>query len=206
MKYVLFVCTQNAGRSQMAQAFFERYAPPDLRAESAGLEPADRIHPVVIQAMEEVEVDLTARRPKKLTVEIQLRADFAVTLGCEGRCSYVPTRVEDWDLPDPAGRSIEEVRGIRDEVAGRVEDLSLNRAEEIRADHTAQEIRLGNLLRSLIDEFQDQRSPEEIRHCAEAVLASYDEVRIRSHVLTLAQRRARECLRADRCYELGAGA
>lgn len=86
MKHVLFVCNRNAGRSQMAQALFERHAPDDIRAESAGLEPAARIHPVVIEAMGEIGIDLSDRRPKKLTVEMQLHADLAVTLGCGGRC------------------------------------------------------------------------------------------------------------------------
>lgn len=121
MKNVLFVCTHNAGRSQMAQAFFERYATPDIRAESGGLEPAERIHPAVVEAMAEVGIDISERRPNKLTVEMQLHADFAVTLGCEGRCPYLPTHVEDWALPDPAGRPLAEVRSIRDEIAGRVD-------------------------------------------------------------------------------------
>ncbi len=109
MKYVLFVCIQNAGRSQMAQAFFERYAPGDIRAESAGLEPASRIHPAVVKTMKEIGIDISGRQPKKLTVEMQLHADLAVTLGCGGRCPYVPANVEDWNLPDPADRSLGEV-------------------------------------------------------------------------------------------------
>lgn len=204
MKYVLFVCNQNAGRSQMAQALFESYAPEDMRAESAGLEPAARIHPVVVEAMREIGIELGDRRPKKLTVEMQLHADLAVTLGCGGRCPYVPAHVEDWDLPDPAGRPLEEVRGIRDEIAGRVDDLVLHRAGEIRADKTAHELRLEKLLPSLVAEFEGTRTPQEIRECADAVLADYDDARIRSHVATFAQRRARECLQADRCYELEA--
>jgi len=202
MKYVLFVCTQNAGRSQMAQAFFERYAPSDLQAESAGLEPADHIHPVVVEAMKEVQIDLSDRRPEKLSVEMQLHADLAVTMGCGGRCPYVPTTVVDWEIDDPAGRSIEEVRVIRDEIAGRVEDLVLERVEEIRADVTAHSVRLAGLLPTLIQEFDGSRDPEEIRACADAVLSHYAEVPVRSHVLTLAQRRTRECLRAETCYEL----
>lgn len=202
MKYVLFVCTQNAGRSQMAQAFFEQDAPADLRAESAGLEPADRIHPVVVEAMKEVEIDLSDRRPKKLTVEMQLHADLAITLACGGRCPYVPTIVEDWDVSDPAGKSIEEVRMIRDDIAGRVDDLVLKRAEEIRADNTAHSIRLAKLLSKLIEEFDGLRTPEEIRACADAVLSHYDDVPIRTHVITLAQQRTSKCLRDETCYEL----
>ena len=202
MKHVLFVCIQNAGRSQMAQAFFERYAPSDLRAESAGLEPAARIQPAVVEAMKEIGIDISEWRPKKLTVEMQLHADLAVTLGCGGRCPYVPTHIEDWDLPDPAGRPLEEVRSLRDEIGARVDDLLLHRAEEIRADRTAHELRLQKVLPGLISEFEGMRTPQEIRECADAVLASFDDARIRSHVPTLAQRRTRDCLRADHCYEL----
>ena len=89
MKYVLFVCTHNAGRSQMAQALFERHAPPDIRAESAGQEPAKQVWPGVVQAMREIGVDLSERRPKKLTVEMQLHADWAITLACGAQCPYV---------------------------------------------------------------------------------------------------------------------
>lgn len=204
MKYVLFVCTRNAGRSQMAQAFFERYPPGDMRAESAGLEPAPRIHPPVVEAMKEIGIDISDRRPKKLTVEMQLHADLAITLGCGGRCPYVPSTVEDWDVADPDGRPIEEVRAIRDKIAERVDDLVLHRAEAIRADKTAHERRLTKVLPTLIAEFEGLRTPKEIRGCADAVLANYDDARIRSHIATLAQRRTRECLRADYCYELEA--
>ena len=110
MKYVLFVCTHNAGRSQMAQALFERHAPPDIRAESAGQEPAEHVWPEVVEAMGEIGIDLSARRPKKLTIEMQLHADWAITLACGAQCPYVPTTVEDWDIPDPAGRPLAEVR------------------------------------------------------------------------------------------------
>jgi protein-tyrosine-phosphatase len=133
MRHVLFVCTHNAGRSQMAQAFFERYAPDDVRAGSAGDQPAAQIWPGVVEAMAEVGIDIADRRPEKLTSEMQLRANFAVTLGCEGRCPYVPATVEDWDLPDPAGLPVDQVRPIRDEIERRVRDLVTNRLDEIRA-------------------------------------------------------------------------
>jgi arsenate reductase len=202
MRYVLFVCVQNAGRSQMAQALFERQAPQDLRAESAGSEPAAGVHPEVVEVMKEVGIDLSGRRPKKLGVEMQLHADWAVTMGCGDVCPYVPTRVEDWDIPDPAGEPIERVREIRDLIAGRVERLIEERAEEIRADRTAHATRLESLVPGLVEEFEGSRAPEEIRACADAVLCDYDDVPLRSHVLTLAQRRTRECLQADSCYEL----
>ena len=95
MKYVLFVCNHNAGRSQMAQALFERHAPDDVRAESAGSTPAKQLWPNVVEAMREIGIDLSGRRPRKLTVEMQLHADWAVTMGCGDACPYVPTRVED---------------------------------------------------------------------------------------------------------------
>ena len=131
MKYVLFVCHHNAGRSQMAQAFFERYAPDDVRAESAGDEPARRIWPEVIEAMAEVGIDLSERRPRKLLPEMQLHADWAVTLACGAACPYVPTTVEDWDIEDPAGKPIEGVRGIRDDIESRVKQLIAERLDQI---------------------------------------------------------------------------
>jgi protein-tyrosine-phosphatase len=121
MKQVLFVCTHNAGRSQMAEAFFNRYAPGDVRAESAGQHPRrEGVWPTVIAAMQEVGIELGQKRPKKLMREMQLGADWAVTMGCGDACPYVPTTVENWELADPAGRPIEEVRAIRDEIEQRV--------------------------------------------------------------------------------------
>jgi arsenate reductase len=122
-RHVLFVCNHNAGRSQMAQAFFQRYGPPDVCAESAGTEPAREIWPPVVEVMREVGIDLSARTPKRLTVEMQQRADWAVTMGCGDACPYVPSIVEEWAIPDPAGRSLEEVRAIRDQVRRQVREL-----------------------------------------------------------------------------------
>jgi arsenate reductase (thioredoxin) len=90
MKYVLFVCTHNAGRSQMAQAFFERHAPDDVRAESAGSDPGPKVWPTVVEAMNEVGIDLRGRRPTKLMVEMQLHADWAVTMGVRRRLPVRP--------------------------------------------------------------------------------------------------------------------
>jgi arsenate reductase len=202
VKYVLFVCTHNAGRSQMAQAFFERHAPAEIRAESAGQEPADEVWPPVVEAMREVGMDISSRRPKRLTLEMQLHADWAITLACGARCPYVASTVEDWDIPDPAGQPIEEVRAIRDAVEARVKDLVENRLDAIRADRTAHELRLQRLLPDLVREFEGVRSDGEIRACADAILADYDEARVRSFVLTLAHRRVRECLAAERCEPL----
>ena len=194
MRYVLFICTQNAGRSQMAEAFFNRLAPPDLHAESAGDLPAAEVHPAVVEGMAEVGLDLTGRVPKKLTVEMQLHADWAVTLGCGGPCPYVPAAVEEWDVPDPAGKPLDEVRAIRDDIRRRVEQLLVHRAEEIRADRTPHEARLARLLPRLDREFGTVRTQEDIRACADAVLADLADVPIRTFVLTLAERRATKCL------------
>ena len=136
MKYVLFVCTHNAGRSQMAQAFFERDCRGNCRGESAGSDPAREVWPEVVEVMREIGIDLAGNKPKRLTVEMQLHADWAVTMGCGDVCPYVPTRVDDWDIADPAGRSLEEVREIRDLIAERVKDLVENRIEEIQSDPT----------------------------------------------------------------------
>jgi arsenate reductase (thioredoxin) len=204
MKYVLFVCNHNAGRSQMAQAFFERHAPDDVRAESAGDDPARQIWPEVREAMREVGIDLSGRRPRKLLPEMQVHADWAVTLACGARCPYVPTTVEDWDIPDPAGKPLEEVRVIRDQVEARVKQLIEERLDQIRSDDTAHQFRLRKLLPTLIDEFEGERSSEEIRACTDAILAEYDGAPVRGFVAPLVIRRARECLRGETCAPLAA--
>ncbi|MBN9621487.1 MAG: arsenate reductase ArsC [Actinobacteria bacterium] len=206
MRYVLFVCTQNAGRSQMAEAFFTRAGPKDLRAESAGQLPAKEVHPAVVEAMAEVGIDISGRIPKKLTVEMQLHADWAITLACGGTCPYVPSIVEDWKVADPAGKSLEEVRVIRDDIRARVERLLVNHVEDIRADRTAHEQRLARLLPVLDREFAEMRTGGEIRACADAVLDRLDDAPITTHIMTLARKRATECLRADECYELAGSA
>ena len=199
MKYILFVCTHNAGRSQMAQAFWRRYAPADVRAESAGQEPAEAPWPEVVEAMREVGIDISKERPKKLDLEMQLHADWAITLGCGGACPYVPTRVDDWDVPDPHGRSTDEVRAIRDGLEARVRDFIANRLDAVRENRTAHQVRLARMLPDLDHEFGQTHAPEEIRGCADAILAGYDDVPVRSMVQTIAYREARECLRDDRC-------
>jgi protein-tyrosine-phosphatase len=204
MKYVLFICTHNAGRSQMAQAFFERQAPEDVRAESAGSDPANQLWPEVVEVMREVGIDLAGRRPRKLTIEMQLHADWALTMGCGDVCPYVPTMVESWDIPDPAGRSIEEVREIRDIVAEHVQRLIVDRLDEIQADRSAHQFRLRKMLPALVEEFEGRRSPEEIRACADAILDRYDDVPVRSHILSLANRAARDCLAREHCDALTA--
>jgi len=178
MKYVLFICTHNAGRSQMAQAFFEREAPE-------WADPAHELWPSVIEVMREVGIDLSDRRPRKLLVEHQLHADWAVTMGCGDVCPYVPSMVEAWDIPDPAGLPINEVREIRDMVAERVHRLIAERLDEIQADRSAHQWRLRKMLPTLIEEFDATRSPEQIRACADAILNRYDDVPVRSHILML---------------------
>jgi arsenate reductase len=197
MKNVLFVCTHNAGRSQMAEALFNRLAPEDVRAESAGQEPRRQgVWPAVVEVMREIGVDLTGKRPKRLMPEMQLHADWAVTLACGSSCPYVPTTVEDWDIPDPAGKSVDGVRVIRDQIELRVRDLLEHRIDAIRSDHTAHWLRLAHLLPGLIERFPELPD-EQIRGVAEAVLAEYAEAPVRSFVMPLAERRARELLAAD---------
>jgi arsenate reductase len=199
MKYVLFVCTHNAGRSQMAQALFERYAPEDVRGESAGSDPGRQVWPEVVEVMRELDIDLEGRKPKRLSVEMQLHADWAVTMGCGDVCPYVPTIVEAWDIPDPAGRPIDEVRDIRDLIDERVHELATKQIHAIRLDATSHRWRLAKLLPQLIQEFGDSRPPEVIRGCADRILDEYDDVPVRSHILTLVHKRTRECLRQEHC-------
>jgi arsenate reductase len=206
MRYVLFVCTHNAGRSQMAQAFFERLAPEDLRAESAGQEPADAIWPNVVEAMGEIGIDISGRTPKKIDLEMQLHVDKAITLNCQGSCPYVIGGIEDWKVDDPAGRPIEEVREIRDDIERRVRELVELRADEIRTDRSGHDRRLAQLLPSLVAEFSERKTGDEIRACADKILEEYDDAPVRSFVLTLADRRIRDCLGEDECGVLTAAA
>jgi arsenate reductase len=121
---VLFVCVHNAGRSQMAAALLEERARGMVRVLSAGSTPADEIHPEVRSAMSEIGLDLAGRRPKRLTDEAVEGADIVVTMGCGDACPVFPgKRYLDWDVPDPAGRPIDEVRAIRDDIRRRVEGL-----------------------------------------------------------------------------------
>ena len=199
MRHVLFVCTHNAGRSQMAQAFFDRDAPEDVRAESAGSHPRREIWPEVIRVMKEVDIDLSGRKPRRLDIELQLQSDWAVTMGCGDVCPYVPTRVEDWNIPDPGGRPLGEIRDIRDMIERHVKQLIDEHLSDIYADRTAHELRLARLIPSLVEEFDGRRSPEEIRTCADEVLSDYDDVAVRSFVTVLAHKRTRECLRREVC-------
>jgi arsenate reductase len=122
--HVLFVCLHNAGRSQMSQALFERGAGGRHEARSAGTTPGDRVHPEVAEAMAELGIDLAARVPRELNRGDAEWADVVVTMGCGDECPYIPGRCYvDWDLPDPKGRPLEEVRATRDEIELRVVQL-----------------------------------------------------------------------------------
>ncbi len=132
MANALFVCLHNAGRSQISQALFERSAGDRHGARSAGTTPGDRVHPEVAEVMGEIGIDIADRKPRGLTGEDAEWADVVVTMGCGDECPYVPgTRYVDWDLADPKGRPIEEVRATREEIAARVEALvaELDRGE-----------------------------------------------------------------------------
>jgi arsenate reductase (thioredoxin) len=121
---VLFVCVHNAGRSQMAAGFLRRLAGDRVEVLSAGSEPAERINPVAVAAMSEKGIDLAAERPKLLTDAAVRGADVVITMGCGDACPFYPgKRYEDWDLEDPAGKDLEAVRRIRDEIERRVSAL-----------------------------------------------------------------------------------
>jgi arsenate reductase (thioredoxin) len=125
MKTVIFACVHNAGRSQMSAAFFNLLSDPArARAISAGTQPADRVHPVVVEAMKEVGIDLSGARPQRLTEELARGAQLLVTMGCGDECPYVPgLRIDDWPLPDPKGQALEQVRATRDDIRRRVAAL-----------------------------------------------------------------------------------
>lgn len=124
MANVLFVCLQNAGRSQMSQALFEQAAASRHGARSAGTTPAEQVHPEVVTVMRELGIDLADRTPKALTEDDARWADVVVTMGCGDKCPYIPgRRYLDWDLTDPHGQDLDAVRAIRDDIASRVEGL-----------------------------------------------------------------------------------
>ncbi len=121
---ILFVCVHNAGRSQMAAGFVQHLAGDRVQVLSAGTQPADRINPVAVEAMAEVGVDIATAEPKVLMTSTVQESDVVVTMGCGDECPYFPgKRYEDWELDDPAGRGIQQVRPIRDEIRARVEAL-----------------------------------------------------------------------------------
>ena len=125
-KTVLFVCVENAGRSQMAEGFFKKYAPKGFKVQSAGTKPVSQINPLAIQAMREVGIDIRKQKSKEITEEMMRSSDSIVNMGCMDK-SFCPTlflpKVIKWNLPDPKGKSIEKVREIRDEIEERVKEL-----------------------------------------------------------------------------------
>jgi arsenate reductase len=125
METVIFACVHNAGRSQMAAAWFNALADPaKARAISAGTQPGERVHPVVVDAMREAGIDVSGNTPQKLTAGLAGGATLLVTMGCGDECPFVPgLQTDDWPLPDPKGRPIEEVRETRDVIKRRVADL-----------------------------------------------------------------------------------
>jgi protein-tyrosine-phosphatase len=124
MSTVLFVCRQNAGRSQMSQALFERAAGGRHHALSAGTTPATHVHPEVVDAMNELGINLADREPTALTRELAEQADVVITMGCGDECPFIPgKKYIDWDLEDPYGQPIAKVRAIRDEIGARVRSL-----------------------------------------------------------------------------------
>ncbi|MBM3291546.1 arsenate reductase ArsC [Candidatus Bathyarchaeota archaeon] len=121
---VLFICVHNAGRSQMSEALFNYYSNGRYRGISAGSNPSEKINPIVVEALKEIDIDISNKKPKKLTKEMLLEADLAVTMGCgEDECPIVPNELRDWQIEDPRGKSIEEVRKIRDNIIFRIKDL-----------------------------------------------------------------------------------
>ncbi len=124
MANVLFVCLHNAGRSQMSNALFDRAAGAEHAALSAGTHPGERVHPEVVEVMDEIGIDVSGEVPSELTPEQAEWADVVVTMGCGDACPYIPgKRYLDWELEDPKGRPIAEVRAIREEIQSRVESL-----------------------------------------------------------------------------------
>jgi arsenate reductase len=121
---VLFVCVHNAGRSQMAAGLLSQLAGDRVDVRSAGSEPADELNPVVLEAMREKSIDLSREQPKQLDTQAVAEADAVITMGCGDACPTFPgKRYEDWELEDPAGKDLETVRGIRDEIEQRVRAL-----------------------------------------------------------------------------------
>ena len=125
-KTVLFVCVENAGRSQIAEGFFKKYAPKGFKAQSAGTKPVSQINPIVVEAMREVGIDMSKQKSKEITEDMIRNFDPIVNMGCMDK-SFCPTlflsKVIEWNLPDPKGQPIEKVREIRDEIEKRVKEL-----------------------------------------------------------------------------------
>ncbi|BBZ08025.1 low molecular weight phosphotyrosine protein phosphatase [Mycolicibacterium doricum] len=136
---VLFLCTHNAGRSQMAMGFLRHLAGDRARVYSAGSEPADEVNSAAVEAMAEKGIDISGEQPKRWTTDMVEAVDVVVTMGCGDQCPYLPgKRYEDWDLADPAGRGVEFVRPIRDEVERRIRTLLEQLAIPVNRPQTAE--------------------------------------------------------------------
>lgn len=123
MKKILFVCVENAGRSQMAEAFFRKYMPKGFEAISAGTKPSTHVNPIVLQAMKELGIDIENQTPKHISPQIIVESEKAINMGCmdkESCPALFMKDVLDWEIPDPKGKSIEEVRKIRDQIKTKV--------------------------------------------------------------------------------------
>jgi arsenate reductase len=131
VKRVLFVCVENACRSQMSEGFFNALARKNMAAKSAGNIPVDKVNPLAIQAMKEVDIDITQQKPKKITLEMVMEADKVVLMGC-GRdsCPFIPKEVIDWQIEDPTGKDISKFREVRNQIKRKVESL----IEELEAE------------------------------------------------------------------------
>jgi arsenate reductase len=123
MLTVLFLCTHNAGRSQMAEAFFNRMGKGKARGISAGSQPKNRVNPVVVQVMQESGINISDKEPKRLTPAMIAGADRIISMGCGDACPITPTAQEDWRIDDPEGKTLDQVRRIRDKVQARVDSL-----------------------------------------------------------------------------------
>ena len=123
MKTALFICVHNSGRSQMAEAFFNQKAMGKAKAISAGSQPADKVNPMVVKAMREEGIDISHNEPKLLTLEMMEGISLAITMGCENSCPLTTAETRDWNLDDPEGKSIEEIRRIRNEIKSKVREL-----------------------------------------------------------------------------------
>lgn len=198
MKQVLFVCNHNAGRSQMAQAFLEPLGPADVKAASAGSDPKAEVLPTVIEVMREVGIDLptAARRnsPWRRSFTLIGRSRWAAATPAR---MYRPT-LRTGTSPDPAGEPLEDVRRIRDMTSEWVEDLVSSRLDQIYSDRTAHQLRVSQMLPSLVEQFEGKRSPSEIRDL-DRILDSYEDTQVRSFVQVLAHRRTSQCLSLKAC-------
>jgi arsenate reductase (thioredoxin) len=134
-KTILFVCVENAGRSQMAEGYFRKYAPEGFEPISAGTKPTSQINPTVVQAMDEVGISINQQKPKDITEDMMRNSSKIVNMGCMDK-SFCPTlfipNVIDWGIEDPKGRSIEQVREIRDDIEQRIKQLVTNLPENIQ--------------------------------------------------------------------------